>query len=171
MDFNKFFQSKAFKAALWVIAGLIASLFIFKAGTIAGFKKASFSYRWGENYHRNFGGPKRGFLGDFGGGDFIGAHGVFGQIMKIDPSTDSARVTLVIRGGDGVEKIALIKDDTAIKRFRENVKISDLKVDDYMVVIGEPNDAGEIEAKFIRILPSPAAKTPPKPSLPRARRQ
>jgi hypothetical protein len=91
--------------------------------------------------------------------------------MKIDPSTDSARATLVIRGGDGVEKIALIKEDTAIKRFRETVKISGLKVDDYMVAIGEPNDAGEIEAKFIRLLPSPAAKTPPKPLSPRARRR
>jgi hypothetical protein len=171
MDFNKFFQSKAFKTTLWVMAGLIASLFIFKAGTIAGFKKASFSYRWGENYHRNFGGPRGGFLGDFGGGDFIGAHGVFGQIMKIDSSAGSTQATLVIRGSDGVEKIALIKEDTTIKRFRETVKISGLKVDDYMVAIGEPNDAGEIEAKFIRLLPSPAAKTPPKPLSPRARRQ
>jgi hypothetical protein len=40
-----------------------------------------------------------------------------------------------------------------IERLRETVKISDLKVDDFVVVIGEPNDSGQIEAKFIRLLP------------------
>jgi hypothetical protein len=61
----------------------------------------------------------------------------------------------------------VIKEDTAIMRFRETIKPSDLKVDDSIVVIGEPNDAGQIEAKFIRVMPSPTGDLfeplPPRP--------
>ena len=153
MDFNKFFQSKTFKIVIWGIGGIIVFLLIFEAGMIVGFKKANFSYQWGENYHLNFAGPRGGFFKEFSGRDFIGAHGVFGQIIKIDSST------LVIKGRDNVEKIVLIKDSTVIEHFRDTVKITDLKVDDYVVVIGEPNGVGQIEAKFIRILPLPPTGT------------
>lgn len=149
MDPNKFFQSKIFKIVLLGIAGLIVVLFIFKIGMFIGFRKANFSYKWGENYHQNFGGPRGGLFKNFSGRDFIDANGVFGQIIKIEGST------LVIKGGGDVEKLVLVKDDTVIKRFQDNVKLADLKVDEYIVVIGEPNDAGQIEAKLIRLLPAP----------------
>ncbi len=94
---------------------------------------------------------------DFSGGDFIGAHGTFGQIIKIDPSTDLGQAAvLVIRGKDNVEKIVLIKNDTEIRRFQDVIQIGDLKIDELVTVIGEPNDAGQIIAKFIRILPAPS---------------
>jgi hypothetical protein len=145
----------------WVILGLVilvVIVFIFGVGIFVGERKARFSYRWAEQYHRNFAGPRAGFFDDwrsFPGGDFIGAHGVFGQIIKIDPSTNSGQATLIIKGGDNVEKIVLVKDDTVIKSLQNTLKLSDVKVDDYIVVIGEPNDAGQIEAKFIRLLPPP----------------
>lgn len=159
MDFNKFFQSKSFKIIIWVIIGLAVFCFIFNIGMFIGFRKASFSYKWGENYHRNFAGPRQGFLRDFGrdfgGQDFIESHGVIGQIIKIEDSE------LVIKGPNDVEKVVLVKDKTVINRFRETIKVSDLKVDDQIVVIGEPNEAGQIEAKLIRLLPPP----PPMPSF------
>jgi len=139
----------------WVIIGLtgfVIVFLIFGLGIFIGEKKAGFSYRWAEQYHKNFAGPQGGFFDEwqkFPGRDFIGAHGVFGQIIKIDGST------VIIKGSDNMEKILLIEDDTIIERFREAIKINDLKVDDYIVVIGEPNDAGQIEAKFIRLLPNP----------------
>ncbi len=154
MDYNKFFQSRNFKIIIIGIGGLIVFLIIFGLGTMVGFKKANFSYRWAENYHQNFGGPRGGLFRDFSGRDFIGAHGVAGQIIKIDG------LNLVIKGGDGVEKIVAVKEDTMIERFRDNIKLTDLKVDEYVVVIGEPNDAGQIEAKFIRVLPPPPEKSP-----------
>jgi hypothetical protein len=170
MDFNKFFQSKEFKLALLGIAGFIAILLVFSAGTFVGFMKARFSYQWGENYHKNFAGPRGGFFEDFVGRDFIDAHGVFGQVIKIDPSAGSGQVpssldsssgqgTLVIKGRGDVEKIILVADSTVIKRFQDNIKLSDLKVDDYIVVIGDPNNAGQIEAKLIRIMPPPPSST------------
>ena len=145
MDLNKFFQSKTFKTVLCVIGGLIVLLLVFGAGAFVGFKKASFSYQWGENYHRNFAGPRGGFLGDFEGKDFIEAHGIVGQIIKIDGST------LIVKGKDGVEKIVLVSDKTGINNRRETVKVSDLKVDDQVVIIGSPNEQGQIEAKLIRL--------------------
>lgn len=147
MDFNKFFQSKLFKGILLGIGVFIVFLLIFKLGMFVGFKKANFSFRWGENYHRNFAGPKGGFFQEFEGRDFIDAHGVFGQIIKIDDST------LVIKGNDDVEKIVLVKDDTTIMSLREKIKVSDLKINDNIVVVGDPNDSGQIEAKLIRITP------------------
>lgn len=159
MDFNRIFQSKAFKTALWIIAGLIVFLLVFKAGMVVGLKKAQFSYKWGENYHRNFGGPRGGFLGDSYEGDFIDAYGTFGQIIKIDGST------IAVKGRDDVEKLVVVKDDTTVKRLRDTVKLSDLKVNDYIVVIGNPNDAGRIEAKLIRLLPPASSFMPPPPSF------
>lgn len=149
MDINKFFQSKLFK---WIICGilsLIVLLFVFKIGMFVGSKRADFAFRWGENYHKNFAGPRGGFFNEFSGKDFIDAHGIFGQIIKIDGQT------IVIEGQDNVEKIILVKEDTTIRSLRDNIKLSDLKVNDYIVVIGDPNDAGQIEAKLIRVVPPP----------------
>lgn len=160
MDFNNFFQSKTFKIIFVAIGGAIVSLLIFQAGAFMGFKKANFSYRWAENYHQNFGGPRQGFFEDFKGRDFIDAHGVFGQIIKIDD------LTVVIKGRDDVEKIVSVKDNTVIERFRDAIKITDLKIDDYIIVIGEPNDVGQIEAKFIRLMPIPSKETSFKPLPP-----
>lgn len=158
IDINKFLQSKKFKIIILGIAGLIILLLAFGAGKFVGFRKANFSYKWGENYHQNFAGPRGGFFKEFEkeleGRNFINAHGVIGQIIKIDGST------IVIKGKDNVEKIVLVKENTVITRFRETIKSTDLKSDDYIVVIGEPNDSGQIEAKLIRVMPPPPKGTP-----------
>ena len=148
MNLTNFFQSQKFKIIVGVFIIIIVLLFIFQLGMMVGFRKADFSFRWSENYHRNFGGPRGGIFGNFEGRDFIDAHGIFGQIIKIDGSE------LVIRSRDNVEKVLLIKDDTIIKRFQDTIKVTDLKVDDYITTIGEPNNSGQIEAKFIRIMPA-----------------
>jgi len=157
MNFNKFFQSKTFKAILGGMIGIIIFLFIFGLGMVVGIKKAKFSYKWGENYHKNFAGPKGGFFNDFAGKDFIEANGVFGQIIKINDSE------IIVEGRNKIEKVILAKDDTIIKSFQKTVKLADLKVDDFIVIIGEPNDAGQIEAKLIRIMPSPPTGALPMP--------
>lgn len=159
MDFNKFFsaidglvsggQSKKFKIALIVLGALIVLLAAFRAGEFVGYKKARFSYMWGENYHRNFAGPRGGFFGDvrreFKDRDFINAHGTFGSIITIDGST------LVIKGEGDVEKTILVSDKTMIESRREPLRISGLRVDDRVVVIGSPDEQGRIEAKLIRV--------------------
>ncbi|OGZ56585.1 MAG: hypothetical protein A3J04_01915 [Candidatus Ryanbacteria bacterium RIFCSPLOWO2_02_FULL_47_14] len=149
MSFKDFFGSKKTSYTLSGILALIVALLIFQAGMFVGYHKARFSYRMGDNFHRTFGERKGGPLGGFGRGDFPGGHGTIGKIIKIDLPT------LVIEDRDNVEKIITIKDDTTVRHFRESVKTSDLKTDDYVVVIGTPNDSGQIEARLIRIVPPP----------------
>ena len=145
MGFKDFFGSKKASYSLAGIGALILALLIFQAGMFVGYRKAKFSYRMGDNFHRTFGERKGGFARD----DFPGGHGTIGKIIKIDLPT------LIIEDRDNVEKIIIIKDDTAVRRFRESVKSSDLKTDDYVVVIGAPNTESQIEARLIRIVPAP----------------
>ncbi|MBI3335020.1 MAG: hypothetical protein HY001_00785 [Candidatus Portnoybacteria bacterium] len=156
---NKFLQSKRFKVVLVAIGALIVLLFVFKVGVFVGYKKAGYSYRWGENYHKNFAGPRGGFFGDFergfGDKDFINAYGIFGSVIKIDGDT------IIMKSRDGVEEIVLVSDGTVIRRGRETLKISDLKADDLIVVLGSPNDQGQIEAKFIRLFGDKTKKESP----------
>ncbi len=150
----EFLKSK--KVAVLIVALFCLAILVgtFSMGVAVGYRKARFSYAWGENYHRNFGGPRGGFLRnfsqDFIGKDFIGAHGTFGQIIEVKDSE------LVVMGKDGIEQIVKVNVDTEIRRFQDIIQLNDLKVDEPIVVIGEPNDLGQIIAKFIRVMPFPS---------------
>ena len=151
MDTNKlsqFVQSKKLVVVIIGLVGLAILMGTFSLGVFVGYHKARFSYAWGENYHNNFGGPRGGLFKDFSGKEFIDAHGTYGQIVKVTSST------LIVKGRDNVEKIVVVNDDTSIMRLRGVIKISGLKINDNIIVIGEPNEQGQIEAKFIRFLPA-----------------
>ena len=144
----------------WIIiglAGFVIIVLIFGAGIFVGGMKARFSYRWAENYHKNFGGPRGGFLSDWRNlppfpGDFIESRGTFGEIIKINSSTSSEQAfDLVVKGQSNAEKVILITEKTAIEKGRETIKKDELKVGDSIVIIGSPNDKGQIEAKLIRL--------------------
>jgi len=154
MDINKIFSSKIFQGIIIGIVILIILLLVFKAGTMVGIRKADFSCRWSDNYHRNFGGPKGGFWGGFDDRNFMEANGTFGQIIKIEGNV------ITIKDRQSTEKVILLDDKTAIRSMRNTLKLSDLKVDDNIVVIGEPNQAGQIAAKLIRLVPPPPAEKP-----------
>ena len=153
---NNILESKSFRAVVLSLAGLIILVFVFGLGVFVGTEKADFSFKWADEYHRNFGGPQNGLFGDMMGQNFTDSNGVFGQIIKIDPSTGSGQAAiLTIKGKDNVEKSILVSDDTTIVYQRKNIKISELKVDENAVVIGDPDSNGQIQAKLIRILPPP----------------
>ena len=148
MDYKKLFASKKIKLAMTAVALAVLLLAAFKAGEFAAYHKARFSYRWGENYHRMFAGPREGLfrgLRDFSGNGFLNAHGTAGSVMKI------GGMTLIIKTKDAMEETVLVSDKTTIRRGGETVRISDLKTDDMVVVIGSPDDQGQIQAKFIRV--------------------
>lgn len=147
MDLNAPFQSKTFKGILYGVGIFIVLLIVFQFGVFVGFRKATFSYRWGANYYNNFGDNRHEFLRDFQGKDFLNSHGVTGAILKVEAPK------IMIKGMDGVEKVVLTTSATEIKRGRQNIKIEELKANDQIVVIGSPDDAGEIQANLIRILP------------------
>lgn len=159
MNINKeFFQSKLFKKSLYVIGALVVAFAIFNAGVFVGYHKAGFSYKYGDNYSRAFGGRRSGMMG-FGGrggmmGDyFTNSRGVAGKIVSI------SLPTMVVSGQDGVEKIVLIKEDTEIREFRNTIKSEELKAGNFVVVMGVPNEQLQIEAKLIRIMPADIINT------------
>jgi hypothetical protein len=140
----------------WIIVGLLAIVVIvlvFGLGVLVGEKKAKFSYLWAENYHRMFAGPKAGFLGGLRMppfppfDEFIEGHGTFGEIIKIEGNN------LVVKGRGNVEKVIIVTEKTVIKSGRKDIKFSDLKIGDMVVIIGSPNEKGQIEAKLIRVFP------------------
>lgn len=157
---DNFLQSKTFKEITVVVAGLVVLALVFGVGVFVGAKKAEFSFRWADEYHRNFGGPQGGFFNDFMGmgGQFTAPNGVFGQIVKINDES------LTVKDKDNVEKIILVNDKTPITYQRQNMKLSELKVGDSVVIIGEPNSNGQIKAGLIRVIP-PAPSDRPSESL------
>ena len=145
---NEILKSKIFKWSLVVLGELMILTLTFGAGVKVGAWKARFSYHWGENYQKNFISPHRGMMG-FRDREFMGGHGITGSIIARDAGT------LTIKSSDGVERFIVLKNDTAIMRFREAIRPENLRIDDQVVVIGQPNDAGQIEAKLIRVMPYP----------------
>jgi len=151
----------------WVIIGLLIfaiMLLIFSIGVFVGEKKAEFSCRWAENYHKNFAGPRQGFRKNWQEnppfpGDFIESHGIVGEIIEIKENE------FVIKGKDNIEKLILITEETLIQKGRNEIKKEDLKTGDLVVVIGSPNKEGKIEAKLIRTFDK-NDKMPPIPKRP-----
>ncbi len=151
MNVREYIESKTFKKVLIGIVIVVIALFIFQAGVFIGYRKASFSFGWGERYFETFGGPGGRVFpgGSFRQGMFTDAYGATGEIIKIQLPV------FIVLGNDGIEKEIVVTDDTVIHRFREKVDTSALTRGDLVVVIGEPNAQSQIESRLVRIMPSP----------------
>jgi len=147
MNLKEFFQSKTSNGILIGVGIVLVALIIFQAGVFVGYRRASFSYKLGDNYYRTFGGPVGAHLPGFPKDDFPNAHGIVGKIIKVELPK------LFVAGDDGVEKAFLISSSTVIRQFRDPVDAKLLKANDLVVVVGSPNSDSIIEAKLIRILP------------------
>ena len=152
MENKNIFDSKLFGIIILSVTGLIVISFVFGVGVFVGMKKADFSFKWANEYHHNFGGPQGGFLGNMMSQDFTNSNGVFGKIIKIDISGENTALT--INDKDNVEKIVSSGNETTVRFQRRNEKVSDLKVGDSIVVVGEPQSNGQIEAELIRVMPA-----------------
>lgn len=143
---EKIFKSKILIGMIYAFGILIIAGLIFSAGISVGFRKAQFNRAWGEHYKNNFGMTPPPMFRE---NAMPNAHGAVGKVIKIENSN------IIVQDKDNIEKVVLVKEDTQIQRAKEQIKISDLKTDDFVVVIGSPNDQGQIEAKFIRLMPNP----------------
>ena len=159
-DFVKAFESKTTLKILCGVGIVLIALLIFYAGVNVGFHKASFGRAWGENYERNFGfGPDHPMLGN---DNFPNANGAIGKIINIELPT------IIVQDKDNTEKVVLLKTDTAIEKAMASIQPSALSVNDFVVVIGSPNDQGQIVAKFIRVMPFGMPPIPPEMQAPSA---
>lgn len=149
-------ESRIFKIIIYTLGGLVIVFLIFRLGMMAGFSRVSFGRDWGDNYAMNFGPMNRGpqmMGGEFG--NLPNAHGAIGKIIKIELPT-----IIVLDEKDNTEKVVLINDKTEIREMQNNITSDELKLDDYIVVIGAPNSSGQIEARLIRLLPVPLLPGP-----------
>lgn len=149
MDINAIFQSRGFKLAAISVVAVLILLGILKVGITVGYAKARFSYQWAENYHKNFAGPAGGFAGDWWrspSAEYTEGHGAFGEVLTMQESG------FAMRGRGDIEKSVLIDTDTTVRRgHRSSEETNDLSVGDYVVVVGSPNEEGQIVASLIRI--------------------
>ena len=149
MDLKKIVESKSFKNTLLIIGGVVIVLLIFQAGVFVGYHKAAFSYRAGERFYRAYDDQTRNFMGTPRIDNYSNPHGTVGKIVEIDlPS-------IVIEDGSNIEKVVNLDDDTVIKGFRGSSKADVLKIGDLVLILGSPIDDREIQAKLIRLLPTP----------------
>lgn len=150
--FKKYFTTNlklfTIRRIIIVLASLLVAILIFKAGIAVGVHKANFEKSWGEHYAQNFGPRRKAPLGNRSD-EFQNAHGTIGKIISLSTPT------VIVEGRDGVEKSILVSAVTQIKQRKDSLHSTDLTLGQFIVVIGDPNEQGQIDAKFIRILPNP----------------
>lgn len=147
--FIDYCSTKHAKRIIVVLLALALLFGVFHAGVFVGFHKASFAFRGGENYYRAFDRNTKGMIGRMQFDDIPGGHGAAGKVVSV------ASTTVVVSSRDNTEKIIHISKETLIKKFREEATLKDIVVGDFVVVVGNPNENGAIEAKLVRILPAP----------------
>ncbi len=144
------YHSTLVRRVLAVLLIVIAGLLILRLGISIGYHKARFAEGVGNNFERNFGPMRQEQFGKHSK-DLPGGHGAVGKIVSINAPL------IVVADRDTVEKTIVVKDDTLIRKLREEIKVSDLKVGDMVMVLGTPNTLGQVEAKLIRTLPTPTS--------------
>jgi hypothetical protein len=137
MNISNIIKSKAFLVTVCVLFGCSILIGAFGVGQLVGYRKAKFSYAWSEQYDQNFGGPRRGIFGAPGEAVFPNPYGVSGTVINIQSGT------IIVVGPDRREKSVIV-----------DAQLQQPKIGDHIVIIGEPNEQGQIVAKFIRILPN-----------------
>jgi hypothetical protein len=148
--FKEVAESKVFRGTVYTFGTLVVVVFIFQAGVVVGFHKASFGRDWGDNYSRNFGPGRQFRFLKTAPENFPNAHGVIGKVIKNDPPI------LLVEDHDDTERAVIVNKDTVIRKMRDTGTAADLIPDTSIIVIGNPNADGQIEAKLIRIMPSDA---------------
>jgi hypothetical protein len=144
---SNFLTSSKTKAIMWIIFGIVILLLVFGLGVTVGYKRAIFASQFGENYYHNFyGGPHGTLMGSrMMGGAPIPMHGVTGEVLQVMSSTIS------IKDSRGNEDIVAVSSNTPIREMDTTVTIDDIDEGSGITVIGEPNGAGQIQARFIRL--------------------
>lgn len=134
------------KGLITGIVVLIVLLGVFQLGIFVGSHKAGFAFKRYGFYNNMPGGPpSHGQMGLPLPGTFD-PNGAVGSVI----SNDGKR--MVLKGLDGSEKIIVFSTSTEIQDGPNVIKPSDISENKRVVIFGNPDDKGQIEAKFIRLL-------------------
>ncbi len=162
---NEIIKSKKFKVAAGIVGAFLCALIIFALGISVGMHKGKFSCNWGKNYEKNFmgkfgerdgrGGQK--MMDQFGGKGMRNAHGIAGGIVSV------ADNKIVIKNPDNQENTIAVTEKTLIKSGQSDLKITDLKSGDQIVVMGKPDESGVVNADLIRVFAAGLNNNPVQP--------
>lgn len=131
MEAKKVTQSKGWR--IWSITFLLVAgvILIFALGIGVGVRRATFSQNFNQNYTRNFGAEP--------------AHGVVGKVVSLTGSS------LAIEDSTNQESKIETNSATVIRYQDQQLAVTDIKVGDQVVILGNPTVAGTIQATLIRI--------------------
>ncbi|MDP3726738.1 MAG: hypothetical protein Q8Q96_00290 [bacterium] len=130
-------KKQTFFFGLGIGAGIaIVLLLVFFAGIYIGSRKAGIFPFW----ERRFSLPHGYFPGRFG-------HGVIGIIDSLGEKT------FIVEDRSGALKTVLVGGETLLRRDGSSITFSDLRKDEQVIVIGEPQEQeGAIKAKVVRVI-------------------
>jgi hypothetical protein len=151
---NNPMNSSVYSKLIGILAILLAALLVFAGGVAVGYRKAEFSNGWNDSYAAHFarpGSPFEPMVGD--GDDSPNPHGAFGEVVAIHEPV------ITIKGPTEAEKNVIIGAQTGIRKLHSPASTTDIMIGDTVVVIGEPDDQGQIDASFVRILPAAQASS------------
>lgn len=152
---SHFLESKKIRIVLWILGSLIILLLIFGIGIGVGYDRANFGSHFGENYYHNFyGAPATGSMPYGMGPAPMSEHGIAGTVIDISSSTIS------VKDSNNNEHSIVVLPATVIRRDTATIKITGIQLQDQIVVIGDPNDEGQVIARFVRVF-SPSSPIPP----------
>jgi hypothetical protein len=145
---KEFFITTKYRQSLIVLGGILLLLVVFQAGIFVGFHKARSAMRMDDRFARAYGAHYK--QGPFGipEDDFPAAHGTVGKVLSV------SLPTFVVED-KGNARIVRTATGTEVREGRDDTELSSIDPDDFVVVIGSPNDSGEIVAKFVRLVPPP----------------
>jgi hypothetical protein len=134
-----------------ILALLLILALTFWACMSVGYRKAEFSSNLSDRYFRMFDRtdiPSRGgMMGMRGPDDLVGGHGTVGKVLSV------SLPQVIVSDQDGTERSVRITNETVVRSARSTIASTTIKANDFIVVIGTPDDTGTIEAKLVRIMP------------------
>jgi hypothetical protein len=140
------FSSRKIRAVIIILGTGAVLCLVFGAGIAVGYRKAIFSSLYGENYYRDFSGMPEGALDPATRtAHLMNMHGTVGVVI------DVATGTITVRNPDDDEEFVAVLPDTMIRILNQSILLGDVGIGDHVTVIGQPNDIGEIQARFIRV--------------------
>jgi len=143
-------ETKTYGKIITILSIILIALIIFSAGIFVGYYKATFSHDLDDVYRQGFNSPNSPFEPFMQGSDDVNPHGIVGQIVSTN-----LPLSIMIKGGKNAEQIVTLAPETTVRIFHTLATTSDIRVGEQAIVIGTPNDKGEIQASFIRIIPPP----------------
>ena len=146
-------ESKKTERLMTVILIIACVIIVFHTGEEFGYKKEQLMDNVSNGYYKTLGPGDVRRTGPFGYlfDDQTGTHGVSGKVISVTADK------ILVEDNEGIEKTVLVDSNTTIKKQRATISESDIKPDDFMIVIGSPTTDGQVDAKIIRILPPPGS--------------